>query len=815
LKNKVVSGAFGIQASQRANAGLRIGIVKSILVFGLCTSVAWADEQAKTREGRAAEAPALEEVVVSAQFRQENLQSTPVAITAVNAQQLDERSMSHLTDLGSIAPNLLIAKGTGNNGPSAQTFIRGVGQSDGHPALEPGVGIYVDDVYHGLLLGTDLDLTDLDRVEVLRGPQGTLAGKNSIGGSIKLFSKKPGDQPDGYADVTYGRFNRVDIRAGGNFTLVPDRLYARLSGSSKHADGYMDRIDYACVNPGGNTPGQVAVLPGCKLGTEGGQEVHAARIALRWIASANIENNLIADAAQDRSEVPAMKLLFADSARFPLDPTTGLRGTQFITAPDSYTTYATFQNLGFTDPARYIGQPGAGMHGAISIPTTNPIDAYGVSDTLDWKLSDNYTLTSISGYRRYQGEYSIFTGGTPFTTSLLHNTWSQRQFTQEFRLNGTSFAALDWTVGAYYYDQLAYFGGLKLLQPGDATETIFTGSDPVNSTSQSGFAHGIWGVTDQLNLIAGIRYTKEKKDYTFSRLNPYAPQFPSYTPPGLLNGTTGSYSGNHTDYRAGLEYQWNADIMSYAQWSTGFRGGGVNPRPFIVEQEVPFKPETMRAAELGVKSDLLDRHLRVNVAVFYNQYQDILFTDSTPTMINGVIQAGGNNATPVNVGAADIKGAELEWVAYPFGGLQIDGSASYLDFKFTSINTSAATIQGVSLNTKAPYAPERKANLGLQYVLPLGTAGSITPRFDAAYQAAFFTDIINSAGGRVSSYTLFNGRVTWRSASGDWESAAAVTNLGGKFYYINKINTVTPNNRTLEGQPGAPRQWMVSVRRNF
>ena len=208
--------------------------VRRALTVGLALSVgssaAWAEEPAK-----ADDVQLLEEIVVTAQFREQGLQSTPVAITAITGAQLEQRTLSSLADLNGLAPNLTVTKGTNTNGPSAQVFIRGIGQSDGHPGLEPGVGLYVDDVYHGLLLGSDLDLTDLDRVEVLRGPQGTLAGKNSIGGSIKLFSKKPSEQTDGYVEATYGKFNRVKMRAGGNFTIVPDTLYARVSGVSKQA----------------------------------------------------------------------------------------------------------------------------------------------------------------------------------------------------------------------------------------------------------------------------------------------------------------------------------------------------------------------------------------------------------------------------------------------------------------------------------------------------------------------------------------------------------------------------------------------------
>jgi iron complex outermembrane recepter protein len=819
--------------SARMRAGLRASAVTVGLALSVGSSAAWSDESAK-----ADDVQLLEEIVVTAQFREQGLQSTPVAITAVTGSQLEQHTLSSVTDLNGLAPNLTVTKGTNTNGPSAQLFIRGVGQSDGHPGLEPGVGLYVDDVYRGLLLGTDLDLTDLDRVEVLRGPQGTLAGKNSLGGSLKLFSKKPSDQTDGYVEGTYGDFNRIEVRAGGNFTLVPDTLYARISGASKQVDGFMKRLDYACANPGSGAAvtatTQIPVQPGCKLGTEGGEDVNAIRAALRWIASDTVEDNFIADATRDRSEVPALKLISSTNAQH-LGSATGPLlqpggGAQYITGANSYTTYATYMQLGFSDPAlpSLAGKPGVGQHDAISVPTTDPIDAWGISNNLSWKFADNYTLTSITGLRRYIGQYSIEVGGSPSAIQLLDDTWSQRQFTEEVRLNGTSFGKLDWTVGGYYYDQMAFFGGLKLLNPGTVSvtppvppatvatigsgETLFTGSDPIPAKSKSGFAHAVYRFTEQLSLIGGLRYTRENKDYTFSRLDPYDQTQPSYNAVGALNNTTGHYTGSHTDYRAGVEYQWTDSLMTYAQWSTGFRGGGVNPRPFISAEAVPFGTETIHAYEVGIKTDFLDHHFRVNGAGFYNQYQNIAFVNTAPMVINNI---SFPNSTPVNVGAAHIKGAELEVEARPFGGLQIDASASYLDFKFTQINDNAAiTIPGVSLNTKEPYAPDRQFNVGMQYVLPLGTAGTVIPRIDANYQSQFYTDISNSPLGLVSGRTLANARVTWKSMSQDWETAVAVTNITDRFYYINKVFGAAPTNVT-EGQPGAPREWLVTVRRNF
>ena len=795
--------------SSLITAALGVGFVGALTAYpALADSPADADAADTGTE--------LQEVVVTAQFRQQSAQTTPIALTAVSGQQLDERSITNVTELNAVAPNVNITAGTATNGPVAQIFIRGIGQSDGHPGLEPGVGLYVDDVYHGLMLGSEMDLTDLDRIEVLRGPQGTLSGKNSIGGSIKLYSKKPSEDTDGYAEAGYGSFNRVNLRAGGNFTLVPNTLYVRISGTSKYANGYMTRLDYGCVNPAASSLFQGGLAGGCKLGTEGGQNIHAARVAVRWTPNEAIENNLIASVTADRSEVPALKLLYSNnSQKLPNgQPFVPGGGSQFITGPTSYTTYATYIVPSFTDPAIYNGKPGAGTHAAVPLPTTNPTNYYGITDTFTWKLAEQYSLTAITGYLRYSGAFSSEIGDSPYPTQSLDDTWSERQFTEEIRLNGTSFGRLDWTAGGYYYEERALFGGLKLLSQGLPAESLFTGNDPITSKSKSGFLHGVFHATDAFSVIAGLRYTSESKSYTFQRLNPYDTAVPSYNAVGPLNNTTGSYSGTHTDYRVGLEYQWTPAIMTYAQYSTGFRGGGVNPRPFIPQQEVPFRPETLRTAEIGWKSHLFDRSLLLNVSAFYSKYQDMLFTNSSPTISNGVVLSA-LNLTPVNVGSSDIKGAEAELSWRPIAALQIDGSASYLNFKLTSISQSAATtVAGVSLNTKEPYAPNRMFSLGVQYTFALGAFGSLIPRLDAQYQSSFYTDITNSALGNVSGRTLMNGHLTWRSAKDDWEGMLAVANLTDKFYYINKLNSPAPTFIT-QGQPGAPREWLVTVRRNF
>jgi len=192
-------------------------------------------------------APAAE-IIVTAQLREQNIQDIPLSITAVTGALLEERSQTTLTDITAQMPNLLLQRNPAGQGNSVRVFIRGVGQSDQSPSVEPGVGTYIDDIYYGTVLASAFDLTDLDRIEVLRGPQGTLAGMNTLGGAIKLYSRKP-EGEGGYVEVSIGNFGRRDVKASADFTIVPDAVYARITGVTRNRDGHVTRYDYACLNP--------------------------------------------------------------------------------------------------------------------------------------------------------------------------------------------------------------------------------------------------------------------------------------------------------------------------------------------------------------------------------------------------------------------------------------------------------------------------------------------------------------------------------------------------------------------------------------
>src|SRR5512139_228054 len=240
----------------------------------------------------------LDEVVVTAQFREQNLQTTPLSITAVSGELLELRSQTNIAEVASQAPNVTLKPQGAAYGPSLGASIRGVGQFDFNPALEPGVGIYVDDVYYATLTGSVLDLLDLDRIEILRGPQGTLAGRNSIGGAVKLYSKKPTGSDTGSLQATYGSRHRVELRGSADFKLG-EGLFAHISGVSKQQDGAVKRMDYGCLHPASGVPILQSAGAGCKLGTLGDVNYDAVKVSLRWLPSENVEIGASIDYTND------------------------------------------------------------------------------------------------------------------------------------------------------------------------------------------------------------------------------------------------------------------------------------------------------------------------------------------------------------------------------------------------------------------------------------------------------------------------------------------------------------------------------------
>lgn len=734
----------------------------------------------------------LAEVVVTAQFRQQKLQDTPIAITAVNAATMEARNQTNLAMLADQAPNVNLRETGGAFGPGMSASIRGIGQADFDPALEPGVGVYIDDVYYSSLTGANFDLLDLDRVELQRGPQGVLGGRNSEGGAIKLYSVKPQGDDSGSLRAQYGSRNLMDIRATGDFSLIKDTLFARLSGVTKKQDGYVTRMDYGCLHPGSGVP-SLATLGDCKLGTEGGKDYSAGRAAFRWLASDNVEVNLVGDLTVDNSETAAVTLLQVNSAAngvAAINTASGFPYTSAFVPASPYVSYATFT------------AKGADGRTVAWSPTTHT-KVWGTNLTVDWKLADQLALKSITAYRQFDSQWVEDNDASPSSGSLGAEHLFNHSFSEELRLNGNVLTAVDYTVGGYYFSQNTTYPTHQILTYAGNLE--FLGNDPVNASTYAGFANAAWHIMDALTFNGGLRYTKEKKDYTYSRLNPDG------TLNGLLGGLTGKtghYEGSKVDYRANLDYRWNDELMTYASVSTGFKGGGTNPRPFFPTQVQPFGKENVTAYEVGAKTDFFDRALRVNASAFLNKYKDIQLTRLTCPEFSPP-GLGFLCALPTNGGDADIKGVELE-TSYHLGGLMVDGSASLLKFKYTRTRSDV----GIPVGATAPGTIEHKWSLGAQYENNLPNGGSLTPRVDYTYQGGFNTNVIVAASNRVDGYHMLNARVTYKAPDGKWEAALIGSNLTDKLYYISVFDLLSSSGAKY-GTPGAPRSFIAELSKKF
>ena len=794
-------------------------------------------------------------IIVTAQLRSQSVQDVPLAITAITGDLLEARNQTTLTDIAAQMPNLLLQKNPAGQGNSVRVFIRGVGQSDQSPSVEPGVGTYIDDIYYGTVIASAFDLTDLDRVEVLRGPQGTLAGMNTLGGAIKLYSRQP-EGEGGYIEASVGNFERRDLKASVDFTVVPDAVFARVTGVTRNRDGHVTRYDYACLNPNdpdvieGDLP-SLAVGSDCKLGQLGNQEMWAVRGSVRIApVGSPLEINFTADYTKDTSETQASVLIAsAQSANAgtanPIDRSGLSIPYQGVAYDDRFVTYGPYRRAdavlntpyasyaNFYDPgvmysaiAAPLGPPSNYVAGEPLGPFTAPsaaeAEAWGLALTVDYELTENLALKSITGYRNTFSATGSDNDHSPVVFIQDDSDYVHEQVSQELRLSGVFLEdALSVVLGAFYYDASTRYNArihtpFSGFCPAATPCFSFINDDTADLTSYAGFANVALAVTDALTLEGGVRVSHENKEYTYKRLNPdgVGDYIPLSNPSNPLTGFVGLYEETITDYRAVASYKITPDIMVYGQFSTGFKGGGVAPRPYVYQQIRPFGAEKLQAWEVGFKSDLFGRLLRLNGDVFLMDYKGY---QGTPNVCLGLddqplpANAGGVPGLCgqyLNIGDARVKGFELEATLRPAEGLTIDGALSLTDFEFTSINYPTTAIV---VGANRPGIGEWKWSAGVQYVADLGESiGTLTPRFDVFYTPGYCGNFTCDPNVEVESYTLANARLTYRTAQEDWSVSLEATNLFDKFYYINKLATFYVN-----GQPGRPREVAVTLRRNF
>ena len=773
----------------------------------------------------------LEEVVVTARFRQEPLQQTPIAISAITAQDIQDRGFTNATDIAYTVPNASFRQAQAAFGNTVTAYIRGIGQNDFNFAFEPGVAIYVDDVYFPTTMGSQFDLMDLERVEVLRGPQGTLFGRGAIGGAIRYVSKPAKGDNSGYVQVTGGDFHRIDIRAGYDFSIIPDQLFMRVTAMSKRADGYQRDMDFVCLYPAlsGTLPAVTHNRnSGCQIGTLGGTDTTGARGTLRWVASDTLEFGLIADYQRDDSESRADAITgvgpfippVAGWNQFmvngtmpnpaggpPIRPNPNFFGygvpydNRFVSS-NPYITYETFR-----DP--YTG---------LEIPKQENLDQKGVSGTMDWKINDDLAAKLILAWRNWNSLFGTDQDGSPLgfagADGIQHFTYR----TAEFRFSGDLLdKRLNWTAGAFFYDAnsssaqqvpLPAFGGPAYY----SDPTGFTGALPnallVNGhdsghfENKSGFLHGVFNITDKFHFTGGVRYSQDKKhdfnDNTIVVLPVESDQ-------------------NSFDWLAGLDYQFTPGFMGYFSASTGYRPPAFNPRPFQPTQFVPVSGEKATSFEIGEKGDFFDRKLRLNLAAFYIDYKQRIIPAAG---VECVKDAAGDCVGPVVVpltayvnAPAKISGVELETEWRPIESLLISASGGYTHYNASTTVFQGAPFSGVTPSGLAAYVPKFNGSVSALYIFNLANSATVTPRWDTYVQSQICSGQTQSSC--TGGYTLHNIRVEYASQGHEWTFAAGLNNAFGKVYYYNIFDLTPFGEPTIEAQVAPPRTWYVQVGRNF
>jgi iron complex outermembrane recepter protein len=792
-----------------------------------------------TSQAHAQQAPAapaeqtsgLEEVVVSAQRRTENLQTTPIAITAISGALLESRNLDNITDIGAFVPNAVIQPLGAGWGATMAAFIRGVGLGDNILSFEPGVPIYVDDVYMGRPQGSIFDLLDLERVEVLRGPQGTLFGKNAEGGTVRLISVKPQGDNSGSASVTYGKYNRLEARGMADVALIDGFLNARFSFSSKKADGYFKLFDYVCANGAGSLGSmQPAIAPGsnCQTGTLGDENVQSGRAAFRFLINDKTEFNLVADITVQNQEGPADKYTVID-------------GTNGLNAGWGALTYG-YLGVPTAGPAAYIGKPiiydnrfitnnpysGYSQYGTDpisgrNVPNENDLNHWGVAGTLEWQLSDSLSFKSVTSFREFRNQYGRDSDGSPLSENSTYDDAFHQQFTEEDTFTG-KVGPVDWAAGGFYYSANDSDRGYDVLYPctvQNPNVCVHEQDDYVSQTTKNWafFVHSTWHITDPLSVTGGARYTSDQKDATISVIN-FDPYPVSLGASGNVLGQYVPLSARHTDYDVSVNYQFTPELMGYVRYSTGFKGGGFSPRPADALQTVPFKPEYLRTAEIGEKAEFWERRVRLNADVFYSKYLD------QQTFAQQLDADGINWFREENAGTARLWGVEGELQMEPVDNLRIDSSAGYVNYWLESNGGNVLLFTGNQCNGETCYSPRTPkftGSLGIQYTMA-AFGGQITPRLDETYQTKVYFGTNNGcftntgpAGCGTDAqggYGVLNARLSWQPGNKKWDVSLWGRNLTDKAYFSGKLSLITFFGRE-EGNVAPPLEWGITFKRNF
>jgi len=832
----------------------------------------------------AVSAQTLEEVIVTAQKRAQDIQNVPIAISAFTSETLRAKGVTDIHALSNLTPNVNLDASSPFSGDTSvlSASIRGIGQDDFAFNLDPGVGVYLDGVYLARTIGANQNLLDVDRVEILKGPQGTLFGRNTIGGAISIVTHVPGPEPRFQAQATAGEFDRLDLAFTADLPLT-DKLLSSVTASSLTRDGYQRVIPYPANSPFGSTPFTVDPINAYPkaghdtAGSYGGQNQQVVRGKLLWLASDKFSATLTGDwQHQDQPSTPATVL--SVNADFPANIfgyiyntciSTPVAVLNSGTLPPIFTSWNTTNGvcspratgspeLGGTGGASlggagYVGGPGGNLllspnpriywseaatdTGDIDTTYANGVrfaknDAWGVSLTADWNLSDSIELKSITGYRQIKWSVGIDLDGTPEQIQEVTDNQNQYQFSEEVQLLGSALNdRLNYVAGLYYFQESGFVHDFV---PFQGLLYVFDYQNDVETSSYAGFLHVDYMFTDLFGITVGGRYSNEKKkfiggqadlngftykisgctppdDPAFLHLDPTIPPsvtcqqalgFPvpgqplRYFPADQQEQTFEEFTPE-----VGVEFHFSDDVMAYAKYSEGFKSGGWTTRlsnPISDASFAEFKPERAKSSELGLKTQLFDNRLLLNTAIFYTDYDDIQLNFQ-------------ESASPVlrNAGKAELKGAELESQAILGGGFGFTFAAGYIDAKYTEINP---LVIGITTDSELPKTPEFKINFGPTLDFNLGNGGALRFAVDYTYTDGMMNDSLNTVELERPSTENLNAAIRYMSPSDKYEFVVGGTNLTDDRYLVTGSINDAAGERV--GTYNPPMQWYVTVRVN-
>jgi iron complex outermembrane receptor protein len=797
--------------------GMLRGAAGALFALSFCTSGAMAaDAGADVAQ---AGPDQIQEIIVTAQKRSQNEQDVPIAITTFTAQALQDKNIVDVQGLARLSPsvNLDTASPFGGSNQVLSASIRGIGQDDFGINLDPGVGVYVDGVYFARTTGANVNLLDVDQVEILKGPQGTLFGRNTIGGAINVVTRTPGDQFMIRAEASGGSYNRRDVQATMDIPFS-DTVLSSFTFSSLNRDGYQKRIPYQSSVPYVETP--IGEFPNGGTETyssEGGQGENVLRSKVLWKASDNLNVTWTGDWTHvDESSVPESLLATITAPQAGVPPSAALFGLfynlcingEFVPGCGRPSiSGANLNPLSYRLPfgSQYItGNPDLTY---ATGPDFDKMDQFGTAVTADYELFDATHLKSITGYRKLDWDVGLETSGSPV---IMNEAWfaqTQHQVSEELQLTGVALNdRLKYSAGLYYFNEDGAEADYVLIGAGLLQ---IQGYEKIETKSYAGYAHLEYTVVDNLNVIAGGRYSDDKKTLSESQ-----PVFAVAGPP-FQTTPTGDNSQSFSVFTPtlGLQYSFNKDVMSYLTYSKGYKDGGWTTRltsPLDPLHVPTFGPEKADTYELGVKSDWFDRTLQVNADVFYTKYDSIQLNFQE-----------GLSPTIENAGDADIKGVELDGTWIIGHGFSLAATGAFLDAYYTylapGINAGQSCVQPfeacITTASLLPKTPRWKYSVSPTYKTSLPNGGSLRLGLDFTHISEMANDSINTSLLMRPVSNLLNASLTYASPDDKYELVFGGTNITDDRFLTTGNQDTTAS--IIYGTYNPPAEWYVTGRVKF